>query len=202
MNIKNAIKLLKKLRACSDAVKWAEQFNTPQEAWDKCERGDWMLWLAGKQVGSPRTKSRKKLVLTACACARLTLPIWDKYNKKDKRVRQAVIAAEKWAKGQGVSLQEVRLAADAAADAATDAADAAYAARAAARAAAYAAADAAYAADAAADAAYAADVAAYAAAYAAADAAYAASCTRKKTLKKCANIVRKFYPDVNKILGS
>jgi len=179
--MKNHIVYLKKLEACKEAVEWAKQFTTLQEAWDVCERGDWMLWLLGKKSGKPESKSRKKLVLAACKCARLSL----KYVKKgEPRPLKAIQTAEMWANGDiSVSLQDVRNAADAA-----YAVDAAYAAYAAADAAAYAA----YAAaDAAAYAAYAADAAD--AAYAAYAAAYAA---RTKTLKKCASIVRKDYPKI------
>ena len=138
---------LKKMNACKDAVEWCEQFDSFQEAWQKCERGDWMLWLIGKQIKN--IEERKKLVLCACKCARLSL----KYVKKcENRPEEAIKKAEKWAK-DFASLNDVRAAADAA-----------YAA--------------AYAADAAVD-----------AAYAAADAA------KEETLKKCANIVRKFYPN-------
>ncbi len=77
--MKKHIKYLKKLSACRGAVEWAEQFNTIQEVWDNCERGDWMLWLLGEQSGKPESKSRKKLVLTACKCARLAL----KYVSKE-----------------------------------------------------------------------------------------------------------------------
>jgi len=35
---------LKKLHACTDAVKWCEQFTTLEEAWLNCERIDWMIW--------------------------------------------------------------------------------------------------------------------------------------------------------------
>ena len=165
MRTKAFVKHLNKLNACSEAVDWCKQFKTSQEAWNKCERGDWMLWLIGRLSGKPESKSRKKLVLTACKCARLSL----KYVPKcEKRPLQAIQTAEKWARGEtGVSLQDVRTAADAAAYAAYATHAAAYAA---------------YAADAA-DAAY--------AAYAAADASYA---VRTKTLKKCADIVRKEYP--------
>ena len=84
---------------------------------------------------------------------------WDSFAVKENR-------AEAWAReDEGVSLQDVRAAADAAADAAYAAADA--------------------------DAAYAAAYAAYAAAYAADAAAYA----RISVLKECADIVRKFYPE-------
>jgi len=165
------INYLKKLNACNDAVEWAKQFKSLQEAWDNCERGDWMLWLLGKQSGDPYSKSRKKLVLTACKCARLSLK---HVPKGENRPLRAIQTAEKWARGdRDVSLQDVRSAADAA--------DAVYAAG-------YAAGYAAYAADAAdaADAAYAAD----------AYAAYAAADARDETLKKCANIVRKDYPKI------
>ena len=164
------IKRLQKLRACSGAIEYARTCTTWQSAWDNCERGDWMLWLLGKLSDGPKSQSRKKLVLAACKCARLSL----KYvAKNEKRPLKAIQVAEKWANNEkGASLQDVR-AAYAAAYAAADAAAAAYAA---ADAAAYAAADAAD--------------AAYAAAYAAADAAAA----RTKIQKKCADIVRKTYP--------
>jgi len=167
---------LKKLRACKEAIEFANQFPSLQKAWDACERGDWMLWLLGKQSGPPESKSRKKLVLTDCKCARLSL----KYVPKDeKRPLKAIQTAEKYARGvKGISLEDVRNAAATAytADTADVAAYAAYAAYAAA------AATAAYAAS---------DAAAYAD-YAAA-AAYAAI---EKTLKMCADIVRKDYPKI------
>lgn len=64
------------LRACSDAVSFADGFQSLQAAWDACERGDWMLWLAGKRAGARArgSEKRKQLVLAACACARLALP--------------------------------------------------------------------------------------------------------------------------------
>ena len=164
MKIEKDINRLKKLNACSEAIEYLRKFKSLDEAWRKCERGDWMLWYAGRLAKSPRSKSRKLLVLTACKCARLAL----KYiPKEEKRPLKAIQTAEKWARGEAVSLQDVR---DAAADA-----DAAYAA-------------AAYDADAA----YAADVAYAAYAAYAADVAHAA---REKVLKKCAYIVRKNYPN-------
>jgi len=160
---------VRKMGACPEAVAWLAEQKNPAQAWRGCERGDWMLWLVGKLAGPVGDPRRKKLVLAACGCARLSL----KYVKAgEERPRIAIETAERWAKGKA-TIEEVRAAAYAAADAAY----AAYAA--------YAAADAAYAAYAAA---YAADVAAYAADAAA----YAAE--RAKALKQCASIVRKFYP--------
>jgi hypothetical protein len=183
--MKNWTRELVKMGACKEAILWGKGFPSLKEAWAVCERGDWMIWYAGKLSGEPGSEARKKLVLAACQCARLAL----KYVRAgETRPLKAILTAESWARGEnGVTLGDVRKAADAAAYAA-----AAYAANAA-NAAAYAASAAnayAYAAADAADAAYAAAYAAYAAADAA-DAAYAA---RKPTLKKCADIVRKFYP--------
>ena len=191
------------LEACDDAIEFAEQFDTLQEAWDKCERGDWMLWLAGKMAGKPWSEARKPLVLCLVEVARL---VWPHVREQDRViVQQCYVATEAWAKGIG-SQKALRAAYAAAEAAAADVYAYAYAAAYAAAAAAYAAADAAaadaadaaaaYAACAAVDAA-AADAAAYAAdaaAYAAAYAAYAA--TRTDTLRSVADIVRKHYPVV------
>ena len=170
--------VLVKLGACGDAVAWAKTHPSAAQAWASCERGDWLLWYAGKVAGPPGHTSRRKLVLAACACARLSLK-QVQVAKGELRPLRAIGTAEAWARGgKGApSLEDVRSAAYAAyayADAAAAAYDAAaYAAAAAAASAAAADSDSAYAADAyAADAAYA---AAYAAAAAAADAAASAA---------------------------
>jgi hypothetical protein len=189
--------LLKRLRACNEAIEWTEENNitTLTEAWAKCERGDWMLWFAGKRSGEPESEKRKVLVLAACECARLALPY-----AKSPTVLACIETTEKWARGDG-EFARVREARSAAAYAAADAAyaDAAYAAAYATdadAAAAYDAAAAAYAAAAyaAAAAAAAAGAAAYAAATYAAAAAADDADARNRTLKKCANIIRKHYP--------
>ena len=168
---------------CDDALEWLRTQPDAQTAWDKSERGDWMLYHAEKLAGEPGSDARRPLVLAACACARLALP----YVKKGElRPLKTIETAERWARGEAnaPSLEEVRRAAAAAYAAYAAYAYAAYADAAYADAAAAAAA-AAYAADAAA--AYAAD-AAYAAAYAA-DAA-----ARKRVLAQCADIVRATLP--------
>jgi len=222
--MKKHIAYLKKLNACGGAVEWAAEFTTLQKAWDVCERGDWMLWLVGKQSGKPESTSRKKLVLTACKCVK---PVLKHIPKNEKRPLKAIQIAEKWAKGDdSISLQNIRhavvaassaayaaaaayaaYAAAAAAYAASSAAAAAYAASssAAASAAAYAAAAAAAASSSSAASSAAASAAAYAAASsssyaasaaAAAAAVYADADARTKTLKQCADIVRKDYPKI------
>ena len=126
---------LKKLSACEDAREWVTTQKNYKEAWQNCERGDWMLWLAKKLKVDDR-----KLTLAKFKCANQV-----RHLMKDQRSIAALDAAEKYGNGE-ISRDELNAAAYAAAYAAY-AADAAYAAAAAAAdaAAAYAAyADAAY----------------------------------------------------------
>ena len=119
---------LTRLRACDEAVEWAQNYKTFPAAWEACKRGDWMLWLAARSG-----VDRKALVLAACACARPAL----KYVPKgEKRPRIAIETAERWARGEA-TIEDLRLTsaasaayadADAAADASAAAADAAAAA--------------------------------------------------------------------------
>ena len=138
------VEYVRSLGACGDAMEWLMAQKNLAQAWRDCERGDWMLWVLGKQAGEPGCEKRERLVLAACKCARLSL----KYVSEDeKRPLVAIQTAERWAKGKA-TIEEVRTAADDA-----------YA----------------------------------AAAYAAACAAYAPA-VKIFTLKKCADIVRSFYP--------
>ena len=86
------------LKACDDVRDWARSYDTPQAAWDACERGDWMLWLLGSLAGPPESKSRKRLVLCACACAKLSLPY---VAEGETRPRIAIETAEAWARDDG-----------------------------------------------------------------------------------------------------
>jgi hypothetical protein len=117
--MKNQIKKLEKLDPCDDALVWVKEQEGRQQAWDDCERGDWMLWLLGKLCGD----DRRELVLTACDCARLSLKYVERGGERPLR---AIETVERWVNGDG-TIEEVRSAAHAA-DAAADAASAAYAA--------------------------------------------------------------------------
>jgi len=181
---------LKALGACSAGIEWVQD-RTPQQMWEECERGDWLLWLAVKL-----NVDRKLIVLAACKCARESLQY---VADAEDRPRRAIETAETWCRGDA-NLEEVRRAANAADAAYADAdADAdAYAAFAAAFAA-YAA-DAAFAADAPFAATYAAATAA-AAAVAAANAAYATAAyatadaaARLQSLRQSASYVRDIIP--------
>ena len=167
MNTTQFQKLLRDLRACSDARAWAKGKDL-HEAWTTCERADWLLWLASQMADKPGWPTRKEIVLAACACAETAL----KYVKPgEDRPRIAIETARAWVRGEA-SIEDVRLARENAYAAYAAAGAAAYAAAAAAYA--YAAAYAADAADAYAAAADAAAAYAYAAAADAAAYAYAA----------------------------
>ncbi|MFA7250084.1 MAG: putative immunity protein [Dehalococcoidia bacterium] len=177
---------LVKLNACSEATEWARTQPDLATAWSECQRGDWMLWLAGKLAGPVGDPRRRLLVGAAAECARLALPLFEAKRPGDGRVRACLDTCDRFAAGdEAVTIADLRAAAYAAYAAAAAAADA-YAAYAAAAAAADAAADA--------DAAYAADAADAADAAYAADAADAADAARVATLAQCADIVRRWYP--------
>ena len=122
--------LLKSLSACSGAVEWRGKRDL-KTTWAECERGDWMLWLCGKMAGKKGWPKRQQVVVAACDCAELVLPIFEKKYPKDQRPRTAIEVARKWASGEA-TIEQVRVAAATAAYAAAAAAYAADAADAAA----------------------------------------------------------------------
>ena len=142
--------------ACAAGQRWAiANCSSMQEAWDKCENPDWLIWIATRKD----VLDDKSLRLFAVWCCRQV-----QHLMKDPRSIAAVDAAEQFANGlitvkQSASARNAAYAAAYAAAAVADAADAA-----------------------AADAADAA--AAYAAAAYAADAADAADAAARKTAKQ------------------
>ena len=191
--------ILTKLHACREGALFASRYPSILEAWDACERPDWLLWFAGRRLtgeGDSRT-----FVRIAIDVARLAMPLFERHVPKDMRVRDCIEVTQRWLDGKATA-GDARAAADAAADAAYAARAATYADAAAADAAA----DAAYAARASAYAAYAADAAAYAGAYAEAAAAYAADAAAyaagaaaaygpyADAKIKCCEIIRKHIP--------
>lgn len=171
---------LVRLGACPPAVEWAKDYASLDEAWAVCDRGDWMLWLAGCVGGGSGSDTRRQLTLAACGCARLLLADFEAVFPGDTRPRTAIETAERWARGEaGVSLAAVRTAADAT-----------YATYAAAAYAAYAATESA-----------ATTTAASAAAYVAARIARIAPAAKQRALRDCADIVRRHYPTPPVIRG-
>ena len=173
-------KLLRELRACSEASEWAKGKDLA-EVWHTCHRGDWMLWLLGRESGRPGWPTRKEVCAIVCDVVE---PSMRHVRAGELRPQACIDTVRRWIAGTA-TIEEVREArtatlaarrADAADDAAYAAADAAAYAAAAADAAAYAA-------------------AAYAAYAAAADAAYAARNTyqetRARSLRESADVCRR-----------
>jgi hypothetical protein len=102
------VQALKSLNACEEAVEWVKTQPNAATAWRECQRGDWMLWLLGRLSGEPGSAKRKKLVLAACACARLALQY---VPKGEDRPRLAIETAERWARNEGPTMDDVRAAA-------------------------------------------------------------------------------------------
>lgn len=184
--------ILTKLHACRDGALFASRYPSIREAWDACERPDWLLWFAGRRLtgeGDSRT-----FVRIAIDVARLALPLFERHVPKDMRVRDCIEVTQRWLDGKATA-GDARAAADAAADAAYAARAATYAdaddADAAAEAA-YAANYAAYAAYADADSSDAADAAAYSAGSACS--AYSAHVSYADAKIKCCKIIRQYIP--------
>ena len=120
MNNQSLVVFLNRNHACGESLEWLGDRNLSQ-TWAECERGDWLIWLAAK-AGI----DRKRLVMAACACARLAIV---HVRIGEERPRIAIETAEAWSRGEA-TIEQVREARKAAAYAAYAAA-AAYAASAA-----------------------------------------------------------------------
>ena len=101
-------KILKEHDACHDAVEWIGSKGL-KTAWNKCERGDWMLWALGKL-----DLDRKTLVRIVCDCAE---PALQYVPEGELRPAEAIRVARLWCDGNA-TIDEVKRAAYAAADAA------------------------------------------------------------------------------------
>jgi hypothetical protein len=103
---------LRTLDACHAAVTWAADYEDMQTAWDACPRGDWMLWYWGQVAsGEPMSDERRPLVLATCECARHALVC---VPDGEDRPRIAIETAERWARGEAVTQDDLAGAVDAA----------------------------------------------------------------------------------------
>jgi hypothetical protein len=97
---------LVKLGACDEAVIWAKRQPNYETAWAKCQRADWMLWLA-ERLAKRNSAEHKRVVRAACACARTALK---HVPRSEKLPLKAIQAAERWSRG-AATIAEVRAAA-------------------------------------------------------------------------------------------
>ena len=129
---------LAQIGACAEAHTWAGS-RTAQQAWDECERADWLMWWIGKTYRTHvrKSNSHKNIVLVACACARRALTHVPAKESRPLHWAEAYAAASESAGAADAAYAAARAASDNAttdeAAGAADAADAADAARSAAR---------------------------------------------------------------------
>lgn len=79
-----------KFEPCRDGLDFRKEFKTFEEAWNACELGDWMLWIAAKLEADIRI-----LTLAKGLCANTV-----KHLMKDKRSIAAVDAAIAFGSGE------------------------------------------------------------------------------------------------------
>ena len=103
--------VLRRINACDDGMEWAEAHGalTARQAWEKCERGDWMIYVAAN-LGV----DRELIVTAACDCAGEDQP------------SRPIETARAWVRGEA-TIEQVRAAAKDAAAAAACAASVAFA---------------------------------------------------------------------------
>lgn len=90
---------------------FGESVRTMREFWDRCPRGDWMLWVLDRT----EQRNRRELRNFACWCARRFVHLM-----RDPRCRRALEIAELFASGHS-SKTDLRRAGDGAADTADEA---------------------------------------------------------------------------------
>jgi hypothetical protein len=74
-----------------DTMAFAEQARSLQEAWDICDRPDWMLWVL------KRTLNRKEdFVRLAVDFAEAALPVFEALHPTERRPRDSVQVAKDW----------------------------------------------------------------------------------------------------------
>ena len=89
MNKEQFTKWLESNNACSDAVIWIGKRSLKQ-AWDECERADWMLWYMCRA----ELATKRERIHIVCDCAATAL----KYVPKgEDRPREAIEAARRYA---------------------------------------------------------------------------------------------------------
>jgi hypothetical protein len=113
---------LRDQNACGDGLEFATKHKFDfAKLYDKCERGDWMIWVLrrAKLIYKPQA------VRIAVFCAEHVLGIYEKKYPEDKRPQQAIEAAKEWVNNPNEENRKAAYAAAYAAYTAYAAADAA-----------------------------------------------------------------------------
>jgi hypothetical protein len=65
---------LRKLGACSESIEWASTYTNQQKAYKECPYGKYLLWLAARFSGKRGSQKHRNLILCIVDCAKLILP--------------------------------------------------------------------------------------------------------------------------------
>jgi hypothetical protein len=109
---------LRALGACDPAIEWATTQPSAEVAWQNCQRGDWLIWLAVRVLTEP--EQRKLALLTVVEIAETA-----QRPGRDHEARACAETVRAYLRGEA-TIEQVRVARRAAADAAYAAAAAAY----------------------------------------------------------------------------
>jgi hypothetical protein len=83
---------------CSTGLStWLNQYQSLEEAFADCHRGDWMIWMLGKT----KKIEKEDIIKFAVACAERTLPLFEERFPSDHRPRYALVACRSWLAIQG-----------------------------------------------------------------------------------------------------
>ena len=80
---------IEKYNPCEEAVYYRNKFDSFEDAWDECVRGDWMLWIAQRLGVDLKTLTKAKV-----RCASLV-----KHLMKDERSINALDIALRFSEG-------------------------------------------------------------------------------------------------------
>jgi hypothetical protein len=94
---KKHLNWLQEYNACKESIRWIKQNNIQslEKAWNICERGDWLLWMATRL-----SIDRRKLVLCAALYAHTIVQ-----HMEDARSRDAVRIAFLWGRGKATDVE-------------------------------------------------------------------------------------------------
>ncbi len=77
---------------CREGLKYARKFGSIAEAWEACDRGDWMVWLLQERG----LMDKRTSVSLAIKFAERVLHIYEVRRPGDSAPRNAVAAAQAW----------------------------------------------------------------------------------------------------------
>ncbi len=92
------IEPIRRMGACDDALVWLEDYASLADAWEKCDRGDWMLWLL-RQLSDVNLVGLEGITLSMVRAAYATaydaFAHVDQYNAAAYAVAYAVAYAKR-----------------------------------------------------------------------------------------------------------